>query len=292
MSKGPVKSTLDRTWVKRLEEQGDLRLINEVNICDYPGNVYPYLDKEPPIMAGISIKEGPDKKHILYTNRLLHSIWISDVPQPVEILLSGWNFTQEVCSDIYMGRNFAVRSMAQFMDPNGIIAQVDNDIVLPPRWYSAVRKIMDDPKVAVVFPMMYKESDRKIQGIDNIHDFDPDDPVFIHPGKNLVELDEERIMGTVAWRCTDMCVFYRAAAVKDFLHYHHDWFIYKVRQGWKVILAKDFSFVPAHYKAFGERECNSTRFFVCRTCNHVCSWEMVESYTCPTCNTVAERADH
>lgn len=246
----------------------------------------------------------------------MKSVMISDVAQPMVIWLHGWGVggdpnDQTGMSDIYMGRDQGTPMLAQHVEKDGIIAMIDNDIVLPPRWYSHVREVFDrDPSIGALYPMVQLEADTAIQliqvpakcsghptggiGPNDIHNYNPDLGSYIHKGKGQVYLTDAKLMGTIAWRCTDMAVFYRASMVKEGLQYTHDWYRWKLQKGFKAVLDKDFC--VAHYKEFGERNYGSlgmqVPFYMCKTCNHCCMWgEEGFTYKCPTCNTVAVRVE-
>ncbi len=270
-----------------------------------------------PVRTGIWTKVAAPEKHLAYTTRLMKSVWISDVLQPMIVHIHGWDVQYPGMVDIYGGRNQGIPMLAKNVVDGGVVAMLDDDIVLPPRWSSTLRAIFEsDPKIGAVYPLVQEEADHFIQGIDgprhgsrDIHHWTPDKGCergsYIHQEPGLVYLDKDKLMKTLAWRSTDMCVFYRAEMVRDFLHYNHDFFCWKIDHGWKVVLAKSFEdtvpFAVAHYKEFGERDTGTSDkqlpFFACYKCNHVCCWGEPSRnlypypYTCPTCNEMPRRVN-
>lgn len=245
-----------------------------------------------PVRTGIWTKVAAPEKHLSYVTRMMKSIWTSDVLQPMVIQVHGWDVQYPGMIDIYGGRNQGVPMLAREILDDGIVVMADDDIVFPPRWCSTVRAIFEsDSKIGAIYPLVQEEADHFIQGIDgpihgnmDIHKWTPEQGCqrggYIHREDGLVYLDKDKLMKTLSWRSTDMCVFYRASMVKDFLHYNHDWFCWKIDQGWKVVLAKSFGdtrpFAVAHYKEFGERNTGELGkmlpFYSCIKCNHICGW--------------------
>jgi hypothetical protein len=302
----------DEPWVQMLDRHAR-------NFLDIPPQKD--FDKEPlnsvnanPVKAGIFVKLGPKAEGLRYLNRLMKSVMISDVKQPMVIWLHGWAVGGDpkdttAMSDIYMGRDQGVPMLAKQMADDGILAMIDQDIVLPPKWYSHIREVFDsDPTIGALYPMVQLEADTAIQliqveyqggwpsggyGPNTIHNYNPDLPAYIHKGRGLVYLTDAKIMGTIAWRCTDMAVFYRASMVKDGLQYTHDWYRWKLKQGFKAVIDKDFA--VAHYKEFQERGFGFTNkqvpFYACRNCNHICCWGEQGGFLCPTCKQMAVKIE-
>ena len=281
-------------WVKMLD-------VHARNFIDMPlmkdFNTEPLAVKDAsPVKVGIFVKMGPGLQGLKYLDGLMKSVMISDVQQPMVVWIHGWG-TQTVggdgaMGDIYMGRDQGVPMIAQHVVDDGIVAMIDNDIVLPPRWYSHIREVFDrDPTIGAIYPMIQLEGDTAIQlvqvprsmappvtgggvGPNDIHNYNPDLKTYIHKGRGQIFLDDAKLMGTLAWRCTDMAVFYRAKMVKDGLQYTHDWSRWKLTKGFKTVLDKDF--VVAHYKEFGDRNYGYPNkqlpFYACERCNHICGW--------------------
>jgi hypothetical protein len=311
----------DEPWVQMLDRHArnfiDMPVVIDFDKVNTPLRLGP-TDVEAttifnPVKAGIFVKMGPKAEGLRYLNRLLKSVMISDAKQPMVIWLHGWDVggdpnDQTNMSDIYMGRDQGVPMLANQMEKDGILAMVDQDIVLPPRWYSHVREVFDrDPTIGALYPMVQLEADTAIQlvqveyqggwqsggyGDNTVHNYNPDLSTYIHKGRGQIFLDDAKIMGTLAWRCTDMAVFYRASMVQPGLQYTHDWSRWKLKQGFKTVIDKDL--VVAHYKEFNERGFGDSNrqvpFFACKTCNHICYWgEKTFNYICPTCNKPAVR---
>jgi hypothetical protein len=300
----------DEDWVKMLDRHAR-NFIDMPIQTNYEKGEFVGVEK-PSIKAGIFVKMGPGLMGLNYLNRLMKSVMVSDVQQPMVVWIHGWGVgdssDQTHMSDIYMGRDQGVPMLAQHVEKDGIVAMIDNDIVLPPKWYSHVREVFEKhPEIGALYPMVQLESDTAIQlvqvpsrcsghptggiGSNDIHHYNPNLGSYIHKGTGQIVLTDAKIMGTIAWRCTDMAVFYRADMVREGLNYTHDWYRWKIKSsGYFPALDKDF--VVAHYKEFGERNYGNPNlmvpFYVCVKCNHVCDWGTVGlsptlRYICPTC---------
>ncbi len=305
--------TQDEPWVQMLDRHA--RHFLDIPIrTDFESGQTVGISEKPTVKAGIFVKMGPGLMGLNYLNRLMKSLMLSDVKQPMVVWIHGWGVgddsDQTHMSDIYMGRDQGVPMLAQHVEKDGIIAMIDNDIVLPPKWYSHVRDVFDKhPEIGALYPMVQLESDTAIQlvqvpsrlcghptggiGPNDIHNYNPNLSSYIHKGTGQIVLDDAKIMGTIAWRCTDMAVFYRADMVRGGLNYTHDWYRWKIKSaGYYPALDKDLC--VAHYKEFGERNFGNPSgqlpFYLCPICNHVCTWgDEAFNFTCQTCNQLTVR---
>lgn len=164
------------------------------------------------------------------TTRLLSSLMVSDVAQPMMFHVHGWNADKEGLSrvaDQYLARCTAVPFVARNLPDDGIVVCCDTDIVFPLKWYEYVKAVFnEDPQLGMAYPCYTAES-------------------YLTPISAIEYLNPKSVMGKLAGKATDHCIFFRAKMVKDYLWFTEDWMIWNIYKGWKIAL---LPLTVVHYK--------------------------------------------